>query len=545
MADGENQPLLQPRDSQTRQRQWFSLKSYSPVSLVIPVILGCRLANQLPQTTAVYLIQQLICRQYYIRNDPNKVPEQGPMPDELCSAPDVRELYTLVLTITGVVGGLGSLVGFNILGVLSARFGRRPAMLGTVMVALASNLFLITSQFMGEILEIVWLILWVLLDSVSGAYLMLFLVNTYVVDVVDHEARTAALSTLNGWAQLGEYIDLLCVIEMLNDFIGDGISFLAGGNITTLTNKILPVYYVSATIQGVALMYIAFILPESFPREKREALRREREEEAARIAASRAHMSLPQRIAATIGSNLGPLKNLKPTYNEHTGRRNWRLIILSIHILLAMASAGHIGAALVIYLTSIYNYKPADTGYALALYSLSGTFTMAFIIPLIIKCLRPLYKRRNQTTQDVRVDQQTDDETTDYLDVHVTMISWIIEAVGPILVAISGTRLGQYSAIVFMGVSSARNPVFRSLVAGSVEPLKQGETLAAIEMVYSFGLFVSPFIMGTILTSTIATAPSVVFWVNAVIATCAALLLLLVKDSDRYRSPAEEERRSI
>ncbi|ESK91385.1 tetracycline-efflux [Moniliophthora roreri MCA 2997] len=526
MASDETRPLLQSNDSQINRGRWFSLKSFPKVSLVIPVALGCRLAAQLPQSTAVYLIQQLACRQYYLNNDPSKVPREGRMSDELCSAPDVRELYTFVLTCTTLLAAFGSLAGFHVIGVLSARYGRWPVMLGTVTLALASNLFLITSQFMNDILEIVWLILWLLLDSVSNAMLMLFLVNAYVVDVVDAEIRTAALSTLNGWAKLG-----------------DGISFIIGGNITTYTNEILPVYILAASIQALTLVYIAFVLPESFSREKRDALRGEKEAEAARIAASRSHMSVHRRILHSFLSSLGPLKNLKPTYNERTGRRNWRLIILTIHIFLAMVGAGYVVTAMIIYLTSMYGYKAADTGYVLAIYSLSGSFTMAFIVPAVIKFLRPRYKRNGSQSESERDEPATEDivsEITDRLDVHVTAVSWIIEGAALLLAAHMATRVGQYTGILLAGLSEGRNPVFRSLVAASVEPLKQGETLAAIEMVFSFGLFVSPLIMGTIYTSTIGTAPTIIFWVNAGIVISSSLILLLVRESDRYQRSEEE-----
>ena len=76
--------------------------------------------------------------------------------------------------------------------------------------------------------------------------------------------------------------------------------------------------------------------------------------------------------------------------------------------------------------------------------------------------------------------------------------------------------------MVCIGFGAGRVPVFRSIVAATVDPLKQGkhiiiiigaeeliyfkkpttgEAMASIEMVSSIGVIFSPIIMGSILTS--------------------------------------------
>ncbi|KAG7092937.1 hypothetical protein E1B28_009241 [Marasmius oreades] len=402
-------------------------------------------------------------------------------------------------------------------------------MMGVILLALASNVFLITSPLMGSVLEVVWLILWLLCESLTNVVLMLFLVNLYVLDTVGDESRTAALSSMNGWATLG-----------------DCMSFVVGGNITTYTQKALPVYYVAASIHALNFLYIAFVLPESFTREKRDNLKRERVKEASRRNTVLAQLPARKRLFYRLSECIGPLKALKPSLNERTGRRNWRLFICAVHIFLLMLGAGHATMAMLTFLTSKHNYKPVDTGYALALYSLVASFTMAFVIPPLLALLRPLYRRwKEKEGQQASGDADnnhadnpdTADESADRLDLHVTVGSWILEACGFLFVTHSSTRSGQYASIVVIGLSAARTPVFRSLVAASVEPLKQGETLAAIEMVSSVGMFISPLLMGTILRKTISTMPTLVFWIYGALVLSASSILLLVRESDRYQKP--------
>jgi len=77
-----------------------------------------------------------------------------------------------------------------------------------------------------------------------------------------------------------------------------------------------------------------------------------------------------------------------------------------------------------------------------------------------------------------------------------------------------------YEAATIIGFSAAHAPIFRSLVVASVEPLKQGthildpnirmsihkliwtgDVLAAMEMMSGIGVFLSPVVMGSILTA--------------------------------------------
>jgi len=83
-------------------------------------------------------------------------------------------------------------------------------------------------------------------------------------------------------------------------------------------------------------------------------------------------------------------------------------------------------------------------------------------------------------------------------------------------------------------------PTVRSLVAGSIDPLKQGEALAAIEMVSHAGGVLSPIIMGSIFTATVGRTPLLLFYVHMAVVLISGALLFLVRDADRHQKPHEE-----
>jgi len=170
--------------------------------------------------------------------------------------------------------------------------------------------------------------------------------------------------------------------------------------------------------------------------------------------------------------------------------------------------------------------------------SLSAVFTLTWMIPRLIRVLRPIYAAKVVPPED---QQDSGDETvvstsTDLLDVHITIISWVVNAVAFIMAAATSTPVLHLIAASIIGFSTAHSPIFRSLVVSSVNPLQQGEVLAAIEMISGIGAFLSPVVMGSISTAT-RSSPMLIFYIHAAIVIVAASLLFLIRGSDRYQKP--------
>ncbi|KAF7324877.1 MFS general substrate transporter [Mycena kentingensis (nom. inval.)] len=489
MSD-EHRSLLDPRST------------LSPIALVIPIAALCRLAIRLPSTTTFRVIEQLLCRLWYADNDTSRIPPMGRIPDALCAIPEVKTRYAKALTVMAISDGLGSMFAYTILSLIASRFGRKPAILCVIAAGLAANLVIMASKMASSLaVETGLLVLWMLFNSACQPLIIVFATNMFLVDVVSAEDRTTALSSLWGWSTLGS-----------------ALSFTIGGTITTSSERDLPVYYVSASIWVALLFYVALLLPESFPKHKRD------EERAQGAADSKGKLQLL----------LEPLSRLAPTRDAETGRREWRLAICAMHVLLVDLGGAYGATALILYLTGVERYTPQETGYALTTLNLVGTAMLTLVIPRIVPRLRSRYY-----AQDLGV-SGAEKRARDRVDIHLILLAWVTDALGFIFLGSVSGRPAQLGAVFLIGFSAPRAPIFRSLVAssaastagiGAVDPLVQGQTLAAIEMISGLGKLLSPMLMGTILSSTITTLPQLVFYVQAVIVVSGAGILLCIQIS--------------
>ncbi|KAJ7772995.1 major facilitator superfamily domain-containing protein [Mycena maculata] len=492
----EHVPLLQPQSVAPPYVSWRRwLPRYSGTTLIIPLALICRVATLLPTTTTFFILQRFICRNYYRTNDPAHIPPYGEIPEDVCAVPTIDANYAAFVALLSVLEGFGSLGGYAALSFLAARLGRCAAMAVVMSIGLSSNIALVCSN----IVPIPWLeapliVLWLICVSFSQGTLIAYVANIYIIDLVPEDNRTSALSSIAGWTALGSVV-----------------SFSMGGTITE-QNNILSVYFVAGALWVVALLYVSLLLPESLPKSKREEFLRGRARQ-------------PERTQFT--GFLESLKHYRPSRNPQTGRRNWRLVICFVHMLFAGFGSGYALRSLITIITSLYQYTPAETGYTLSVLSGTNMFVLAVAIPALVTLLRPLYIRRRRLGAEVK------EETTDRLDVHIAIVSWVIEAAAYIIFGFTRTRTTQLAAVILVGCGPGYAPTVRSLVVASVEPAKQGETLGMLEIAWGLGELLSPLVMGSILSSFV---PRQCF-VYAAIVVFAAGMLLFVRDADRYHSP--------
>ncbi|TFK57626.1 MFS general substrate transporter [Heliocybe sulcata] len=517
-SDSERQPLLRTTDVVKP-----SSSSVSPVTLISPVVLVYRLAQILPATTSFVVVNRLACRLWYTFNDPGSIPSDGGLSTEQCSVPGVQRIFSAIFTAISISDGLGSVVGYSAASFFASRFGRKPVMLVLLTIATGIGLSLVSSTFVSGWLEITLLCTWILCGSFGQVPVFGFVANMFIVDLVSEEERTATISKLNGWS-----------------VFGGGIAFMVGGAITTGFDNVLVVFYLSAAMFASLWLYVFFLIPESFSLEKREELRRERKAKAQEVeaAVSGGWLAKPRHRLTRI---LVPeqLKEFKPTRNPKTGKRNWRLFYLAVHIIFCQLADAYGVVSLMLFLTTRYDYKPSETGYVLTTLSFVDVFCLTLLIPLLVRrILRPYYLRSKPLRTSG--DMATLSGTSDHLDVHIVMASWFINASAYVILGYMRTRITQLLAVILLGFGCGGGPVARSLVVATVHPLKQGDALGAVEMVSSIGTLLSPIVMGTILTSTISTFPQLAFWVHGAMLVASSMVLFLVRDSDRYQEDVDE-----
>lgn len=152
------------------------------------------------------------------------------------------------------------------------------------------------------------------------------------------------------WTRSGFRLHISCLF-LRSSLAGACVSFSLGGTITTKTGNPLIVFYVAIAIHVAVFIYAVSVLPETFPKEKRNAL---------------SHMhpepSTDGFPATTRSASLlifDPLKMLIPT-RKLDGTRNWRLAWCAMHAFVFMAAHSYASAAWLVIATSKYHLTPAD-----------------------------------------------------------------------------------------------------------------------------------------------------------------------------------------
>ncbi|EIW76669.1 MFS general substrate transporter [Coniophora puteana RWD-64-598 SS2] len=549
----EHTPLL---SRATRSRSVSKERTFSPTARILPIAIAWQLASLLPVTTTLDVVQRIVCTIWYIRNDPDQIPDTGSIPVELCKNPAVSQNLSAIITVGSLFNGICAILGYSVVTLVSQRIGRKPVILVLLALGVVTNVCVVVVRFLPATLAIVCFTLWAVLGAFVNPLVVSLVINMYVVDVVNAEDRTTALSTLHGGLALGA-----------------AFSLTAGGLITTLTHQPSYVYIISIVLLVLSSAYTFFLLPESFTVEKRSELARERE--LAQLASASSMLSaenrtlkmrvniIGQAAVSPLAALAEPLRQFKPMKQLQSGRRNWRLVWCGVYAFVESIGDGYVATALIVYLTGVAGYTPAQNGYALTMMLISGAIVMAAVIPFILTYLRPFYARHlpkrfaspidgtarygsategeNATVAAVSGDDVTVSATSDRLDVHLVMASAFFDALGYVSFAAARSLPGHLAAIIAIGFGAGRAPAFRSLVVASVDPLKTGEALAAIEMVSRVGGFLSTLVLGSISTATISTVPQTVFYVHAAIGVLAASILLLIRDRDRWVTPSEGE----
>ncbi|KDR78026.1 hypothetical protein GALMADRAFT_138183 [Galerina marginata CBS 339.88] len=500
---------------------------FSPVTLIIPVAVVYRFALLLPTTTSLKVMQLVACRIWYHWNDPSTIPA-----GESCLTPGVDQYYSAIASILAICDGISGIFGCGVASFLSATFGRKPVLLGIIFIGIVDYFLLFTAQLLQGWRQIVAFAIWWACEMTGSTVAIYFVINAYIIDLAQAEERSVTLSRITGWK-----------------FLGSALSFSLGGLITARADDTTSVFIISLGIFVLLLSYTAVALPESFSASKREELRRER------AAAAHSSKSWIQKLKSSTAIVSEPLQTLKPDYNPLTGRLNWRLVYCAIHIFIVTVADGYASTAMMLYFNIHYKYTPAQTGYVLTIYNITNVVVLTALVPLVVRLARPFYERQEPTglsepetpagdssnyteITDEGVPNEVVSSTSDHLDVHIALVSWAVESLAYIAVGATTTVAAQLLAVSCIGLGAGRAPMFRSLVAASVEPLKQGEALASIEMVFNMATMLSPILMGNIMTLTISTSPQMIFYVHAAIVASGAAVLFFVKDSDRYQKPA-------
>ncbi|KAF7290622.1 MFS general substrate transporter [Mycena indigotica] len=272
------------------------------------------------------VLKGLVCGWHY---DSDAIDTPGP---ESCAVPEVEARFARFLSLVAVLDGLGGLAGTALLTLLAASRGRRPALAFVVLSGLLTDaLALVTLRTRTLPATLAWLCVATLSQPTHAA----FAATLVLVDVVDAETRTAALSALAGWGALAGVL-----------------AFPAGGALTTHVAAGRPgaVYVVAAGLWVSAAAYVWARVPET-----RRGPGGEQEQ----------RRGVMERVRA-MGGLLG-----------RRSRVGW----LAAHALLAGTGLGYALPAALTLLTARDGYAPADTGRVLGVLGGVQALVLAVGVP--------------------------------------------------------------------------------------------------------------------------------------------------------------------
>jgi len=210
-STSEQTPLIPDRTSSTgRSRSRSHERSrFTPTTLIIPIAIICRFGLMLVTTTTIRIAQIASCRLWYGMNDPSSIPSDGHIPDALCKIPAVNQYFAAIVILLSVGDGVGckslfhsgvtnradfciaAIVGSSAASFFASRMGRKPVLLGTIMITVVGQCFIMGSQFVqgSPRLEALLFASWAVSQVFSSPLITIFVLNMYIVDVVQAEDR--------------------------------------------------------------------------------------------------------------------------------------------------------------------------------------------------------------------------------------------------------------------------------------------------------------------------------------------------------------------
>ncbi|CAE6437584.1 unnamed protein product [Rhizoctonia solani] len=511
------QDELQPSQHLSRSR----IMRFQRAHLALPVVFLGFMSGTITITTSIQIMNIIACQFWYSTHDPSKIPPNGHIPEELCQVPGVQKMFARIVQILVIVDICGAVITSSPIGTLSAKFGRKPLLIIVSLLYAISPLVILAALYQGSLALI---IVSTTMAAVGGPRQLSLLTTMFIVDVSDDPGP------------------ILSILEGSLNF-GLAISYTLGGFITRWSGSLTSVFWVQTALCTLLLVYIVVAIPESFGWEKRVARATEIATERSRgrqrtnrpsLARSRS-VSL-ERVQEGVQESASafsrPLTLIWPKRDPATGRRNKRLLLLSIGILFAYIGTAYSGPAYLVYATNRFHATPDQNGYILGSVAAGKTIYLLLFFPLILKAGHGFYlKNRSRGTG-------AKDSPGSQFDVHLLAFSFLIESLALLGAGLSTNKIAANACIMIVVLGSGAAPCISALVSASVGPLAQGEALAAVALIRSIAEFLSPVILGSILSSTTNTRlPGLVFVISSILLFLAVGIVVFIKDADKYVTP--------
>lgn len=402
-------------------------------------------------------------------------------------------------------GGLSLIVAPRV-GKLSDRYGR------TRLMAFAS-----TGGLIGEIITVLvakystsidyrWLILGSITDGATGSFTAgSILTQSYTSDSTPPSKRAVYIGYLHA-----------CL------FTGLALGLLLAGYFVKWTGSLLSVFYVIVACHAAFILIVAFIIPESLVKRKREAAQeRHALEQEAKVRSMGAWLHHLQKV-----NPFEPLAILWPVGPGTSTRLRVNLVALAIADMILLGSSIAVGAVIILYSEYTFGWGTFESSKFISALSFVRVIILMGIFPAInyFARVRPAMKRQ---AQGITVKEKNSGaDTIDIWIMRIALISEVFGVIGYILARNENVFFASGMVTALGGLGSA---TIQASVTKHVPQQRVGQVLGAIGMLHALSRVVGPVIFNGIYAATVGSFDQAFFVVLCGVFGFAFLSTLVLK----------------
>jgi hypothetical protein len=295
------------------------------------------------QVPILYVLRLMTCDAYYETHTPD------PVATDRCNKHEIEAGASRAFALLSASTSLFGLVNLMVAGWSIKALGVKRALLIQIVWPAVRTFTQVVGIMQGSKTGIMIVQLSQVLTVIGGPQGYVLCLNSFVADVVSHEARTGALGRLQGAM-----------------FIGAATGFLIGGLVGDAFGIIAP-FRMAFVSFLVCCVFVALTLPATAPPEKKD--------------------DTSSRQALGVSRFFGPLRIFTPQkWVLQDGRTTTQFgaLTLGIGVFLSILATGYIVILLQQYATARFHFGTKDNGYLIFMYmSLRGTF-LSLVFPRII-----------------------------------------------------------------------------------------------------------------------------------------------------------------
>ncbi|KAJ3021478.1 hypothetical protein HKX48_008412 [Thoreauomyces humboldtii] len=375
--------------------------------------------------------------------------------------PDVQALTANWQMILALATSVPALIAIPMVGALSDRVGRKPALLLPVLSGLVGVIGLLAVAQFGAPIYV--LLCAHLLQGCLGGYTaIMMLVYAYLADVVAVDRRSQVFTSVEA---------LMFAAFTAGPYCGGVLTRM-------LPSGVIGVFWISVVGKLIALAYVLFILPESLHHTD------------GHTASSHAIES-PSTPKPTLWSRLTPPRSL--IAHLCTPPRTHLLLI-------AFAAAICVGGLPLFFLFCSYRFgwDAYDEGVYLLYLSVTRMGWMLGVGGLIDRAVTP--------KAGGSVDDREFSVRKVTMDVRVVRVGMVLAGVGWAAIGLVPEGWMVYAISFVTGFATLAKPTIRSLLSRSTPPLLQGRLFSAIQLLDQSAGVISSLVFPPIWSHTVGTS---------------------------------------